>query len=66
MARGIVTKGDPAIRFASELAIWDLAGFFYGKHLYRLEPDLHRQGAGTARDKAEGAIQEASSRTGII
>lgn len=28
-------KRDAAARFSSELAIWDLAGFFYGKHFYR-------------------------------
>jgi len=26
---------DPAARFSDELSIWDLAGFFYGKHFYK-------------------------------
>src|SRR5437763_10458717 len=26
---------DPAQRFSDELALWDLAGFFYGKHFFR-------------------------------
>jgi glucosyl-dolichyl phosphate glucuronosyltransferase len=42
-ARGLVRKAsgalrrarDPAQSFTDELAAWDLAGFFYGKHLYR-------------------------------
>jgi glucosyl-dolichyl phosphate glucuronosyltransferase len=28
---------DSASRFSDELAVWDLAGFFYGKHFYRTE-----------------------------
>ncbi|MGZ5434840.1 MAG: glycosyltransferase [Pyrinomonadaceae bacterium] len=27
----------PANRFSDELAVWDLAGFFYGKHLYKVQ-----------------------------
>ena len=42
-ARGMVRKfkesvrrqKDPGRRFAGELAVWDLAGFFYGKHFYK-------------------------------
>jgi len=42
-ARGLLKAGrlarregrDPAQRFSGELAMWDLAGFFYGKHFYR-------------------------------
>ncbi|MBA3440423.1 MAG: glycosyltransferase family 2 protein [Pyrinomonadaceae bacterium] len=26
---------DPAKSFSNELAVWDLAGFFYGKHIYK-------------------------------
>jgi glycosyltransferase involved in cell wall biosynthesis len=45
-ARGMVrwTTGhlrsgvDASKRFSSELAIWDLAGFFYGKHFYKADP----------------------------
>lgn len=34
--RGALTRsGSPADRFASELNLWDLAGFVYGKHFYR-------------------------------
>lgn len=34
--RGIFRQAakDPALRFSNELPIWDLAGFFYGKHFY--------------------------------
>lgn len=28
---------DASKKFSSELAIWDLAGFFYGKHFYKAE-----------------------------
>jgi glucosyl-dolichyl phosphate glucuronosyltransferase len=28
---------EPAERFSNELSLWDLAGFFYGKHFYRPE-----------------------------
>ena len=42
-ARGLVRRAsgalrrakDPAQSFADELAAWDLAGFFYGKHFFR-------------------------------
>ena len=35
-AQGALKRGqDPAQSFADELAAWDLAGFFYGKHFYR-------------------------------
>jgi glycosyltransferase involved in cell wall biosynthesis len=42
-ARGLLRAGKPAFgtakdpgqRFSGELALWDLAGFFYGKHFYR-------------------------------
>lgn len=30
-----VWKGEPASRFSNELSLWELAGFFYGKHFYR-------------------------------
>ena len=34
--RGVITgSGSPADRFASELNMWDLGGFVYGKHFYR-------------------------------
>ncbi len=35
-ARKTVARGkDPAQIFSDELAVWDFAGFFYGKHFYR-------------------------------
>ena len=37
--RGIVSgSASPVDRFASELNLWDLAGFVYGKHFYRPTP----------------------------
>lgn len=33
-ARGLL-KSDPAQSFSDELAVWDLAGFFYGKHFHK-------------------------------
>jgi len=30
-----VWNREPASRFSNELSLWDLAGFFYGKHFYR-------------------------------
>ncbi len=29
------STADPARGFSEELAVWDLAGFFYGRHFYR-------------------------------
>ncbi|MEN3336229.1 MAG: glucosyl-dolichyl phosphate glucuronosyltransferase [Blastocatellia bacterium] len=34
-ARTVKRRREPAAHFSDELAVWDLAGFFYGKHLYR-------------------------------
>jgi glycosyltransferase involved in cell wall biosynthesis len=35
-AKGILPgPSQPAEAFAGELAVWDLAGFFYGRHLYK-------------------------------
>lgn len=40
-ARGIldtarrILRSEPARRFHNELAVWDVVGFFFGKHLYR-------------------------------
>jgi glycosyltransferase involved in cell wall biosynthesis len=39
-ARGaarFITAGDRGERFSSELALWDLAGFFYGKHFFKAD-----------------------------
>jgi glucosyl-dolichyl phosphate glucuronosyltransferase len=30
-----VWNREPATRFSNELSLWELAGFFYGKHFYR-------------------------------
>jgi glycosyltransferase involved in cell wall biosynthesis len=30
-----IWNGEPASRFSNELSLWELAGFFYGKHFYR-------------------------------
>jgi glycosyltransferase involved in cell wall biosynthesis len=30
---------DPSEKFSNELSFWDLAGFFYGKHFYRVTED---------------------------
>ena len=30
-----VMNREPASRFSNELSLWELAGFFYGKHFYR-------------------------------
>jgi glycosyltransferase involved in cell wall biosynthesis len=30
---------DPSEKFSNELSFWDLAGFFYGKHFYRVMED---------------------------
>lgn len=30
-----VRNTDPALRFSNELSLWELAGFFYGKHFFR-------------------------------
>ena len=30
-----VLNREPASRFSNELSLWELAGFFYGKHFYR-------------------------------
>jgi len=51
-ARGLLRiasprRGGPAARFASELALWDLAGFAYGKLLYRV-PQPRAAGAASA------------------
>ena len=31
----VVSVRDPESRFSNELSLWELAGFFYGKHFYR-------------------------------
>ena len=32
-----VLNREPASRFSNELSLWELAGFFYGKHFYRAD-----------------------------
>ena len=33
--RTIRRTAEPAEHFSDELAVWDLAGFFYGRHFYK-------------------------------
>jgi len=40
-----VWNSEPTSRFSNELLLWELAGFFYGKHFYR--PDTFVAGDGT-------------------
>jgi glucosyl-dolichyl phosphate glucuronosyltransferase len=38
--KGLAKKnGDSSDKFSHELSLWDLAGFIYGKHFYRLKKD---------------------------
>jgi hypothetical protein len=30
-----ILRPEPTLTFDNELAVWDVLGFFYGKHLYR-------------------------------
>jgi glucosyl-dolichyl phosphate glucuronosyltransferase len=46
--RGMLRRRDPAQIFAHELAWWELAGMFYGKHFYRAEPTQDAEAAGVA------------------
>jgi glucosyl-dolichyl phosphate glucuronosyltransferase len=34
-SRAVKRSVDPARHFSDELAVWDLAGFFYGRHFYK-------------------------------
>lgn len=34
-ARAALRRGDPSRVFAGELTVWELCGFFYGKHFYK-------------------------------
>jgi glycosyltransferase involved in cell wall biosynthesis len=47
---------DPSVRFEDELACWDLAGFFWGKHLRRVPTGTARPaGASPAIDRVDVA-----------
>jgi glycosyltransferase involved in cell wall biosynthesis len=35
LGRALRLRREPAESFSDELAVWDFAGFFYGKHFYR-------------------------------
>jgi glycosyltransferase involved in cell wall biosynthesis len=35
ISRTVKRRREPAAHFSDELAVWDLAGYFYGKHFYR-------------------------------
>jgi glycosyltransferase involved in cell wall biosynthesis len=66
LARGLFGKREPATSFSSELAVWDLAGFFYGKHLYRSKPDVSAQDSNGAQQTVDGAIRDTSTGTGMF
>jgi glucosyl-dolichyl phosphate glucuronosyltransferase len=66
LVRSLFGKCKPAILFASELAIWDLAGFFYGKHLYRVQPDVAPLEAGATHQGADRAIGDTPTGTGTF
>lgn len=51
--RRLFKHRDPARIFQSELAWWDLAGFVYGKHVYRIGEFLSRS---TPRSQPAGAL----------
>lgn len=51
---------NPAGRFESELACWDLAGFVWGRHVHRLEPGPQRPAA--ARERRDRGIKELRDR----
>ena len=42
-------RRQPSSAFSSELALWDAAGFFYGKHLYRTPGSRQSTAAAPAR-----------------
>jgi glucosyl-dolichyl phosphate glucuronosyltransferase len=54
--RAVFEGRDPARTFKNELAWWDLAGFAYGKHLYRLEQRVSRM---TRRQESVGTLSAA-------
>jgi len=53
VAKGLFTGSNPSDRFSSELALWDLAGFFYGKHFF--------QSGNSAEQGAVGGVSPAST-----
>jgi len=61
-AVGLGRGADPAGRFESELACWDLAGFFWGKHVHRLEPGMpHLAGNPNRHASIGGTSREPSA-----
>jgi hypothetical protein len=66
LVRTLFGRREPAISFASELAVWDFAGFFYGKHLYRSEPDVASQESGTSDRGDAGVMGETPTGTGML
>ncbi|HEX8173623.1 MAG TPA: glycosyltransferase family 2 protein [Pyrinomonadaceae bacterium] len=56
LARVIRFDGNRADGFADELAVWDFAGFFYGKHFYK-----QKRGAGATLEAGNDSL--AVSRT---
>jgi len=54
--RGVITgQAAPDERFAAELNVWDLTGFFYGKHVYSTIVRRRRRG-GFAPREVRGSV----------
>jgi hypothetical protein len=53
MTKGLFGGSNASDRFSSELVLWDLAGFFYGKHLF--------QSGKSAEQGAVGDVSAAST-----
>jgi len=53
--RRMFGPSNPARTFADELAWWELAGFFYGKHFYRATNGQENTGADAVRGNAPPA-----------
>lgn len=51
-----LSKGGKAKAFADELAVWDLAGFIYGRFFFRPERYYERAGASQKAEKPQDSI----------
>jgi glucosyl-dolichyl phosphate glucuronosyltransferase len=62
---GLIGKGrrQSPRAFSSELAIWDAAGFFYGKHFYRIPEPSKPGGSAQARKQFQNDAQSADLPT---
>jgi glycosyltransferase involved in cell wall biosynthesis len=56
MVRSVFGPSDPARVFKNELDWWEVGGFFYGKHVYRIS--AVRQQAGSRVEAEEAALDE--------